>query len=94
VRPSATVYDIEALKHFVYLLAIAIDGTKKLAACVETVRKYWNRFTAGWQREHEPIRGDIADTITNVSLKPPYAGLEMLTLCSTSTVTSWKNSDC
>jgi hypothetical protein len=94
VRPGATVYDVEALKHFVYLLAIAIDGTKKLAACVETVRKYWNRFTAGWQRKHEPIRKDIAETITNVSIRPPYAALEMLTLYSTSTVTSWKNSDC
>jgi predicted secreted Zn-dependent protease len=89
VRPGATVYDVEALKHFVYLLALGVDGTKNLAACVETVRNYWNRFTAGWKRKHELIRQDIVETITNVNaIKPPYTGLEILTLCSTSMVTS------
>jgi hypothetical protein len=68
-RPGAIVHDLEALKHFVYWQAAAIDGTKGLEACVETVRNYWNRFTAGWKRKHEAIQKDIAESVTNVSME-------------------------
>ncbi len=69
VRPGATVHDLEALKHFVYLLASGIEGTNNLQGCVETVRSYWNRFTAAWQREHEAVPAEIAKSVTNVSVK-------------------------
>jgi hypothetical protein len=70
----ATVSDVESLKGFVYLQAASIDGTNELDACVETVRNYWNRFTAGWKRKHEAIREDIVETVTNVSMNLPYQG--------------------
>jgi L-rhamnose mutarotase len=60
---------LEALKHFIYWQAATIDGTKGLEACVETVRNYWNRFTAGWKQKHETIQKDIAESVTNVSVK-------------------------
>lgn len=75
-RPRATVHDLEALKHLVYLLAVSIDGTKKLEACVETVRSYWNRFTAAWKRKYEAIPRDISESVTNVSVEPPYLEAE------------------
>ena len=75
-RPRATVHDLEALKHFVYLLAVSINGTKKLEASVETVRSYWSRFTAAWKRKYKAIPRDITKSVTNVSVKPPYLEAE------------------
>jgi hypothetical protein len=85
-RPGATVHDLEALKHFVYWQAAAVDGTKGLQACVETVRNYWNRFTAGWKRKHKAIQKDIAESVTNVSVKPTLFRTRKLILRSTFTV--------
>ncbi|KAF1953125.1 hypothetical protein CC80DRAFT_551828 [Byssothecium circinans] len=64
-QPPPTVSDLKALKKFVRMMALAIDGTKGLNACVETVRNYCNRFTAGWKRIHEAIRQDLAESVTN-----------------------------
>lgn len=53
-------------------MAYAIDGVEGIhAACIETVRKNWNAFTAAWRRADPDgleIPRDIARSVTNVGL--------------------------
>lgn len=55
-------------------MAYAIDGAEGIeAACVETVRKYWNAFTAAWRRanhESPEIPHDIIRSVTEVHPLP------------------------
>jgi hypothetical protein len=59
------VHDEEALQHFMYFIANAMKGHSEQPATLTSVRKYWNFFTGGWRREHEPIRSDLVESITN-----------------------------
>ena len=54
------------LESFVYIRATAIKGTKKKAAGVETVRHYWNAFTAAWKRKYPAISEEIKESIHEV----------------------------
>jgi hypothetical protein len=68
-HPQASVDDLESLKDFVRKVAYAIDGEEGIeAACSETVRKYWNAFTAAWQREppYQGIPRGTAQSVTQV----------------------------
>ncbi|KAH8730286.1 hypothetical protein GQ44DRAFT_723721 [Phaeosphaeriaceae sp. PMI808] len=65
-RPSASMQDLEPLKHFVLLFAKSIDGTHRRNACVETVRNYWNTITGAWRRKYKTISSDLIESITNI----------------------------
>ena len=46
-NPNASAYDLESLNGFVFEMAHGIDGAEGIdKTCEETVRKYWNNFTA------------------------------------------------
>ena len=65
--PEASTDDLTWMKRFVRAMAIGIDGAEgNVAPCKETVRKYWNAFTAEHRRRHAPIPRDVADSITQV----------------------------
>ena len=54
---KASVYDLESLKDFMRKVAYGIDGEDAEdrefdVPGWETVRKYWNAFTAAWQRAY------------------------------------------
>jgi hypothetical protein len=69
-NPDASPYDIVSLQSFVREMAYAIDGAEGIEkACEETVRKYWNNFTAAWRRanpESPEIPRDMARSVTHV----------------------------
>lgn len=51
-------------------MAYAIDGAEGIdEGCMETVRKYWNAFTAAWRRanpESPEIPHGVVRSVTNV----------------------------
>jgi hypothetical protein len=57
-------------------MAYAIDGAEGIEeACMETVRKYWNAFTAAWRRanaETPEILRDIIRSVTEVRPLSPF----------------------
>jgi hypothetical protein len=60
---------LESLKDFVRTIAYAVDGIKGNGrAPLETVRNYWNCFSAGWCRKIPKIPTSIAESVTNVCL--------------------------
>jgi len=66
---EASPYDLESLKGFVREMAYGIDGAEGIdMACKETVRKYWNDFTAAWRRGNPEIPREITRSVTNVCL--------------------------
>jgi hypothetical protein len=66
---DASPYDLESLKGFVREMAYGIDGAEGIdEACKETVRKYWNDFTAAWRRSNPEIPREITRSVTNVCL--------------------------
>jgi hypothetical protein len=66
---GASPYDLESLKGFVRVMAYGIEGAEGIdEACKETVRKYWNDFTAAWRRANPEIPREITRSVTNVCL--------------------------
>jgi hypothetical protein len=61
---------LKSLQGFAKEMAYAIDGVEGIdAACIETVRKYWNAFTAAWRglnSEAPEMPRDIIRSVTNV----------------------------
>ena len=70
-KPGASPYDLLSLQDFVRVMAYAIDGAEDIdEGCTETVRKYWNSFTAAWRRanpESPEIPRGTTRSVTNVS---------------------------
>lgn len=75
-NPGASPYDLYSLQKYARIMAYAIDGAEGIkGACVETVRKYWNAFTAAWRRanaESPAIPHDIIRSVTEVRPLPPF----------------------
>lgn len=68
-NPDASPYDLVSLKAFVREIVYGIDGAEGIEeACEETVRKYWNNFTAAWRRGDPEKPRDIARSVTHVCL--------------------------
>jgi hypothetical protein len=68
-NPDASPYDLVWLKRFVKAMALGIDGVDCVPeACKETVHKYWNNFTAAWQRQNPGILRDVARSVTQVCI--------------------------
>jgi hypothetical protein len=68
-HPEAAVDGLASLKDFVRTVAYGIDGDEgNEIPCSETVRKYWNTFTAAWQREppDNAILQETAQSVTQV----------------------------
>ncbi|KAF5965393.1 carbonic anhydrase 2 [Fusarium coicis] len=79
IETKASVHDLESLKDFMRKVAYGIDGEDAEdqefdVPGWETVRKYWNAFTAAWQRAHptESIPRGIAQSVTEF-IKGPLA---------------------
>ncbi|KAH6883470.1 hypothetical protein B0T10DRAFT_138645 [Thelonectria olida] len=79
VQITASAHDLESLKDFMRKVAYSIDGqdaeNRELdVPGWETVRKYWNTFTAAWQRANpkESIPRGIAQSVTEF-IKGPLA---------------------
>lgn len=75
IETKASVHDLESLKDFMRKVAYGIDGEDAEdqefdVPGWETVRKYWNAFTAAWQRAYptESIPRGIAQSVTEVSI--------------------------
>lgn len=72
---TASVHDLESLKDFMRKVAYSVDGQDAEnrefdVPGWETVRKYWNAFTAAWQRANpeESIPRGIAQSVTEASI--------------------------
>ncbi|KAH7137616.1 hypothetical protein EDB81DRAFT_900972, partial [Dactylonectria macrodidyma] len=66
-QPEASPDDLRSLKDFVRKMAYSIDGEEGIEVPgSETVRKYWNTFTAAWQRANpeQSIPRGIAHSVT------------------------------
>ncbi|EXK83429.1 hypothetical protein FOQG_12291 [Fusarium oxysporum f. sp. raphani 54005] len=79
IETKASVNDLESLKDFMRKVAYGIDGEDAEdqefdVPGWETVRKYWNAFTAAWQRSYptESIPRGIAQSVTEF-IKGPLA---------------------
>lgn len=79
VEGKASVHDLESLKDFMRKVAYSIDGEDAEDGEFdvpgwETVRKYWNTFTAAWQRAYplESIPRGLAQSVTEF-IKGPLA---------------------
>ncbi|KAI8714908.1 Chromo domain-containing protein [Fusarium sp. LHS14.1] len=75
-KPNASVHELQSLKDFVRQVAYGIDGEDAEdqefdVPGWETVRKYWNAFTAAWQRAHplESIPRGLAQSVTEATPK-------------------------
>ncbi|KAF9773402.1 hypothetical protein IL306_008810 [Fusarium sp. DS 682] len=75
IETKASVHDLESLKDFIRKVAYGIDGEDAEdrefdVPGWETVRKYWNAFTAAWQRTYpkESISRGLAQSVTEVSI--------------------------
>ncbi len=67
--PEPSPYDLKSLKDFVRNVAYGIDGEEGIdVPGSETVRKYWNTFTAAFQRANlgTPLPSGIARAVTEV----------------------------
>ena len=70
-NPGASPYNLKSLKDFVRKMAYGIDGVEGIdAPGSETVRKYWNTFTAAFLRANpeKPIPRGIAASVTEVCI--------------------------
>jgi hypothetical protein len=70
-NPGASLYNLESLKEFVRIMAYAVDGMEgNGTAALETVRNYWNFFSAGWRQKKNSLKypTSIAESVTNVCL--------------------------
>lgn len=70
-KPEASPDDLKSLKDFVRKMAYSIDGEEGIdVPGSETVRKYWNTFTAAWQRANpeQSIPRGIAQSVTEVCI--------------------------
>ncbi|KAJ4230752.1 hypothetical protein NW757_013950 [Fusarium falciforme] len=75
MESKASVHDLESLKDFMRKVAYGIDGQDAEDGEFdvpgwETVRKYWNTFTAAWQRAYpqESIPRGLAQSVTEASI--------------------------
>ncbi|KAK5312938.1 hypothetical protein LTR93_011141 [Exophiala xenobiotica] len=80
--PPPSPYDLRSLQQFVRAMACAIDGAEGIdEGCTETVRKYWNNFTAGGLRanpEKPEISAGTIRSVTNVCSFQPYTWAQQL----------------
>lgn len=79
---EVSVHCLKSMKDYIKHLALGMDGQRGyydsdsdtddeddwIAPCVESVRSYWNSFTAAWQREYptNPISNDVQKSVTQV----------------------------